>query len=294
MASQNNNSIVAVLIGFSYRNTIHEFLPGITIDLFQMYSLVKKMEQQVKIVVITDLIEDENSQTVSEAVVAGLVSADILTFISTLKSRNEYYFVTDRTKLTTHLIDNLTDSKRTFIYYTGHVEKEQIILPTNQFEVTPIFTEKTDTLNLVHLPLYEFKNLLIKSIDSNGEACVIMDCCNGNGLKLPYKLKNSVYRLVNDQFISPKIICITSTHFFESSAATRNGSIFTRFFTRNIVNFELSLLTKKINDSCLSRHNQNASIHASYPNLKYLWPWVLGFSNIEINFDLKFVIYHKK
>ena len=54
-----------------------------------------------------------------------------------------------------------------------------------------------------------------------------MDCCQSNGMELPYVYNNG-YKLNTHNFLLNNIICLSSSLIDQDSTATRSGSVFTR------------------------------------------------------------------
>ena len=70
----------AVLIGFEYLGD--KKLPGITIDLYLVYNLLKKMgweDEQIK--VLTDIEKDHPTKILKTAIKDKIVNSDVLSFI---------------------------------------------------------------------------------------------------------------------------------------------------------------------------------------------------------------------
>lgn len=126
--------LIAVIIGFCYKNSINPndskrmFLPGIIIDLYQIYNMFLKIKPD-KLMVITDIEEDVTIDIVLEAIKDSKIDAHILSFIKKLKESNNYFQFISKDKLLTLFKENLSSYNKIFIYYTGHVENGSILLP---------------------------------------------------------------------------------------------------------------------------------------------------------------------
>lgn len=140
------------------------------------------------------------------------------------------------------------------------------------------------------ISLNEYKEIIINSVKSKCKLFIVMDCCNSNGLDLPFQMKDAIYRLTSNDihtFVSQEIICISSTMLDEHSIASRDGSIFTRSLFYNLRQQHVSLhnLILIVGMQCSSRFSQTTTIHSSYPNLKYIWSWVYGPNRILVSID---------
>jgi hypothetical protein len=140
------------------------------------------------------------------------------------------------------------------------------------------------------ISLTEYKEIIINSVKRKCKLFIVMDCCNSNGLDLPFQMKDAIYRLTpNDihTFVSQEIICISSTMLDEHSIASRDGSIFTRSLFFNLRQQHVSLhdLISIVGMECSSRFSQTTTIHSSYPNLKYIWSWVYGPNRILVSIN---------
>jgi len=258
------NNKCAILIGFEYKN--EKKLPGIAIDIYQVYSFLKKNNwKNEEIKVLTDIKKDDKTEKLKNAILEKIVDSGILSFIEDLKERNQY------TEFKSHNYYNnfesffteITGNEKCFIYYTGHSKDGNIILPNESL-----------------LSFESFKNILISNISR--EIFLIMDCCE-RGFLLPFALNEKVYRLENENcFVKPKIICISSSLENENSVASRVGSFFTRHLfdiisSTNITLYDiLKLLKNKL------RMKQTANISVSYPNLYLIFPWFYNLCNLSI------------
>lgn len=260
-----------ILIGFRYKKSrCWTTLPGIIIDLYQAYKTLMKSNPD-EIIVVTDIDRDSKTEFLRDAILNQTVDENILDFIVLLKERKQhvlfdkttYNFVNDK------ISAFLSDSDNVFIYYTGHAENGNIVLPNDNI-----------------WSFCDFRDLIIAKTTYYASIFIAMDCCQGTGLGLPYILKNGIYRLVPDHdFLTHKdVICISSASKYENSAATRNGSFFTQALFKALANKTLSIssVLSSVSKYCQEKsklitqgaHIQTATIHSSMPNLKIIWPWV--------------------
>lgn len=282
---------VSILIGFQYSpNTFNSrsHLPGIAVDLYQAYVASVAMCPD-QIIVITDINSDQKTSVLMKAIIDSIVDSDILTFIETAKSRQQYYRYRQRSDLMHVIAKTCYQADQVFFYYSGHAMNGHILLPDDQVLMT------------------DLRDLLCTSVNRTGDIFITMDCCNGTGLGLPFQLMSNssqkyVYRLSGGSvlelsskqddhpkvfFPTQRILCISSTNSEENSVTTRSGSIFTRSLFRCFKNRIRSIptLLQTINNECRSTYQQTTTIHSSYPNLFILWNWLFGSSQIEVVID---------
>jgi len=244
----------AILIGFQYKHK--QKLPGISVDLYLVYSFLKKLGwTDTEIIVFTDIKKDEQTEILKAALLEKIVDSKILSFIEDLKERNQYI----EFKSTNHYNNFNTlfkSSDKTFIYYSGHSKNGNLILPNNSLISLDFFRESL----------------------TSKEIFLIMDCCGG-GIKLPFVLKDNLYRLENEKaFVKPEIICIASSLVNEKSITTRTGSM----FTKNLLNI-LSIKS-------LYEISKIGNISVSHPNLKTIFNWFYKDVNIKIIYNENYLL----
>ena len=319
---------VCLIIGFSYGEDSdvnyvapdRSPLPGIIIDLYQAYSLARNMEPD-KIMIITDIVRDQQTSLLVNSMLDSTVDTGVLEFIESIISLGEHHQFVGKHDFIFVIKSILSQADQTFIYYTGHVSDNYLLFPMDGLDVNfketinpKKFNHPTDTYdnNIISLPdvlesyyrahkndpssdltkmsLDEYKSIILSSISKKGEVFIVMDCCNSNGLDLPYHLKDGVGRLLrgeNHIFIGARIICVSSTMKDEQSIASRDGSIFSRSLFLNMRSKQRSLkiLSKLIDDECSSKFSQTTTVHISHPNLKFLWPWIYGNYNLVMSIN---------
>jgi hypothetical protein len=267
----------AILIGFSYDKS-SEQLPGILIDLYLAYNYCINTLKCQNISVITDINKDQSTKLLLTATLQGIVDSNILNFIESLKSKNQYYNFENKTFIK-HLVNICYNKQRLFIYYTGHFKDNKFILPkVIDGEYTLINSEN-------YLTIDQFRSILLKTAIT-AEIFIILDCCNCNGLNLPYRLQlhddlNSIYRLTSYKplfFCKQKIICLSSSKENESSLASKTGSVFTSILFSNIGNIKrsLTILLKSLYKEYFHKYNQTPTIDSNYPDIYHLWSWIFN------------------
>jgi hypothetical protein len=250
----------AILIGFEYSG--EKRLPGIAVDIYQVYYFLRKKGWQDKdIKILTDIKKDLKTEILKAAILEKIVDSEILSFIEDTKERGQYI------EFKSHNYYNNFESvfeniEHCFVYYTGHSKNENIILPNDGL-----------------LSFQSFKNILITNISK--EIFLVMDCCE-KGISLPFQLNENIYRFENEYFVKPKFLCISSSLENEKSMTSRIGSFFTRYLFEILENPNLTLtdILKKLKKRLNLK--QTANISSSYPDLYLIFGWFYNFSSILI------------
>lgn len=267
----------AILIGFEYRmltvspdgkqKTPSLGFPGTVIDLNLAHIFCK--EQDWKIIVITDILEEKFPEGIVQVITDGRVSMRSLTFYS--NNSKDFRLVTNRNQLLTTLTDEIKGivvretkthststsnipkdpDKNLFIYYTGHGTStvngaSSILLP-----------------NAETVAFDEIRAIINTNFFGDGYIFGVLDCCHPTSMKLPYSLdlkgeipgaeieellvnkgpKEHKWKLFDDyKACTQDFLLITSASNDQSSAATKYGSLFSEFFFRYLrqLNYPLS------------------------------------------------------
>ena len=260
-----------MLIIFEYNNT-NNYLPGAIIDLYHSYNYFKNYD----INIITDITNIDN-ELLEEAIDAKIVKDDILKFYNSINP----YIYTNYNNLLSKIKDTLITIKdeKLIIYYSGHGLNDCLVLPSTYEIGLPILSDKK------LFPMIEFRNLILSSISPYVEIFWILDCCNPNGLHLPFKLNGNMFSLATINIdkidcIPNQVLLITSAENHQKSTATNYGSLFTRYLfqaltTMNVksnkitlsLNRNLRRLMGNLSSSIrkmYTGHIQNISIYSSY------------------------------
>lgn len=270
-----------LLIGFEYMKTKRwKTLPGIPADLYQVYRYCQSKSITKNILVFTDVNRDYKTDVLKRAILDGYVDSNLLSFIEDTKDRNQHELYKSSKKSGYNvnnfdrvIRDFVKDLDRLLIYYTGHGKDGDLILPDN-----------------THVSLDYFRDLIVSHVTTNSQIVTIFDCCQSNGMKLPYLYSNGNYNLNSQNFVRPSVICISSTQVDQDSTATRSGSLFTRLlfgYLYNKPNQTYSIDNLMCLDEDYDNKNVTITIHSSYPNIKFLWSWVTRnpHNNLDISFD---------
>lgn len=264
--------IRCLLIGFEYiRNRDWDSLPGISVDLYQAYMHCLQITEPENITVFTDINRDHHINILKRSILNGNVGAGLLSFIADLKSRNQHQLFSSGKKHKYNInnfepvVKTATQKcQRLVLYYSGHARNGHIILPDD-----------------THVPLSHLYSIISSDIssvissDNNKkerieEIISIFDCCESNGMNLPY-IYDGWSRLVNTEFVPGRIICLSSSKIDQDSRATKTGSPFTqtlfKYFTEKD-NYVISL--KELVEDMIERFPINIS--CSYPE-RILFSW---------------------
>lgn len=282
--------ISCCIIGFSYDHkknddTLRKYLSGCLIDLYRAYKRALLIKAS-KICIITDIIKDIHHLHLSESVKEGIIDSEIFDFISTLKNKYIYRNYIGKINFIENIIESCKNSDYMFIYYTGHVHNNKILLPLGNCYIT-FNNENIDNNNI---DLEYFKNIFLNNAKNTCDFIFIMDCCNSNGLNLPYMLQNRVYRLYTDikkcKFIEQRVICFSSSRSIESSISCKYGSPFSSYFFEIILKERyIDNVLNYINNKCSNIYNQTATVTSSYPNILIIWRWFFNGEKIEVKID---------
>lgn len=294
-----------ILIGFQYNDKISEKssdypkecikestnmeiqmnrLPGIIIDLYQCYCFVQKIKPE-RILLITDIPEDQQFTLLKGAIIDQIVDQNIFTFIEKCKTKQQYIKYSTYIDFMATISLNCHLSDRVLIYYTGHAKNGCLILPDD---------------NLV--PLTKLRETITQCSPPHCNILIILDCCNCNGLELPFRLHRTdstwkmpyryMYNIGGDRyFCKQKIICISSTTNNENSGVNNLGSIFTRSIFKFLTNKTRSLgtLVENINNECRNCYNQTSNVYSSHPDIYQIWNWVFDKNSVIITMDNNYI-----
>lgn len=269
---------VCILIGFKYDKDVEDrpTLPGIVVDLYQAYTSAMAMKPD-RVVVVTDVTEDRKTKELMVPMIKGYVDSGVISFISNIKKRSQH-IVYDSVSALKFLIEEIsTGANEVFLYYTGHGISGKILLPAGAMDMASL------------------RSMTEESAADNARILLIVDCCYGDGMKLPYVLRDNVYRLNKGdrQFTRKKILYICSTSSRQGAITTSEGSIFSRSLFKHIsTKSSLHTLMKEINMDCHVDGEQEAMVYASHPNIKRLWAWTRG-TSIEVSFFRNSVVIEK-
>lgn len=322
----------AILIGFEYRiltiePTGRSFIslnfPGTFIDLSTVNLFCR--DQKWDTTIITDIIEEQFPEGIVNKVTGGSVDAKSLVFYT--RYSKDFRLVGDKKSFIDTLSAELkrvsnSNEKKLFIYYTGHGVnnddgKSSILLPNAQ-----------------RISFDKLRSIITEEVSKDVEVMIVLDCCYPNNMNLPYTLKENIIEnkmkttndkllntnsmnkqnkktqkqqwLLNNEYLPSQhnILLITSATRYQTSAATKFGSLFTDYFfdyLRNLnkplnektsivewPNRNLITIANKVSHDVKLRRNdeQNISIYCSYKIVPMI-PWWIGGLKNKIIIDTK-------
>jgi len=279
----------AILIGFEYT---FNSLTGAIIDLYHAYKWCESFNCDIQ--VLTDILLVKNTDNLHMAINKKIVDSDILTFYDRINSK---IIIHNRYDLLNSIIGisemGIRDNKL-FIYYSGHGVKDSMVMPDRTL-----------------LPFIDFRENILNRLDSYIEIFWVLDCCNPNGLHLPFKLNGNTFVLSSSKIecVSQPILLITSSEANEKSIATKLGSIFSRHLFRilTLLNNDDKVIIRKKNIMIPTNKNRNlrrlignltssirkmhtgydqtVSIYSSYIIDPILWMWIGSKKTYDIVID---------
>lgn len=255
-----SSSPLALLIGFRY---VLDVIPGVVIDLYHAYRFCQ--ERGYRIVIISDMDRLYPPPHISKVIAAGNVDEEILHFdppVTQVKTGSELL----------RTIQAIPRDDRCLVYYTGHGVVDYLVMPDH-----------------AHLGVKTFRDAVLSILNPFSRVFWIMDCCNPNGLSLPYAFDRGRFRYRDGDFVEPTILLITASNETEKAIITESGSLFTRFLFRLLSKMpvltglidEISKSIKKVQ----SKHPQTVSVYSSCIMPPIMWNWVLSGSEIVADYD---------
>jgi hypothetical protein len=283
----------AILITFEY---VFKSLPGAVVDLYHAFTWCRSFECDIHILTDIESIKDPNN--LEQVVKYKIADKNILTFYDDILTGNSSKnnikdSLTLLNSLNRILSLDIPDNKL-IIYYSGHGVKDSMIMPNKSL-----------------LSFIDFRDHVINLLKPYVEIFWILDCCNPNGLQLPYKLTGNTFALSSSQikFVTQPILLITSSESNEKSIATKFGSVFTRHLFRilNQLNIDMDRKFKKRISIPIQKNRnlrrlignltssirkmgtgyiQTVSIYSSYVMDPLLWMWIGSNKSYDIVIDL--------
>ncbi len=260
--------VCSLLIGFEYSEKHN--LPGTILDLYNAWKWCQTFSRQIYI--LTDISE------VSDAI--AYRHPEVTPFWSQVSKFPVHNLGKLQETLSTTLQETMD---RVVIYYTGHGLQNSLLLP-----------DQSQWSSLA------FRDYILGRLNFETEIFWILDCCNPQGLNLPYQLENNRFVVSKEtlECVTQPILLITSSNSQEESVATRDGSLFSRYLFENLSllnsigdlkfsrkrvsvpiknNRNLKRLLGKITSSIQKVHSgytQTVSIYSSYYMDPILWLWI--------------------
>lgn len=314
---------IAILIGFEYT---FNSLTGAIIDLYHAFSWCRSFGCYTHILTDISVIKDpDNLQQVVDRKIA---DSDILTFYNkipfnydakidaksgpstnnkeppNLEQISQVFktIVRNSVSLQNSILKILSagiPDNKVIIYYSGHGVKDSMVMPDRTL-----------------LPFIDFRDNILSTLNPCVELFWILDCCNPNGIHLPFKLEKNSFVLSSSKIecVLQPILLITSSEAQEKSIATKSGSVFSRHLFRMLaqMNVESNTLSKPTNggkkfsipvnknrnlkriigylaSSIRKMHTgyaQTVSVYSSYVIDPVLWMWIGSRKSYDIITDI--------
>lgn len=270
-----------LIIGFSYGN-----LSATITDIYYAYSYYQKLGYQIHI--CTDIIDKINVNDYIPLLSSQSVDEQFIPFVQTTFYQIKNVVIDKDSLLHWFNSIKITPDLNLIVYYTGHGVENHIVLPDNSNFSALEFRSSILRLNDGH-------NMPINNRNAN--ILVIVDCCNPHGLFLPFKFnrESKCFYHVNNNFVLPKVIVITSSEPNVQSQALRLESPFTKYFFNHIgdqtTSYDIGTICDQIDlkmqNNVKIDSGQKCTAYVSYPSLLLLWSWAVNNKlNIQLNHQL--------
>lgn len=248
-------------------------LPGAFIDIYQAHRWCLSFNCAAYI--LTDVTGDVSSKysfVLKKSIANNIVDPDIVSF----------YDMVDTTLVNTSaelllgldaILLNMSDN-RLIIYYTGHGNKDALVMPSHEL-----------------LSFITFRDRILSKIPTTTEVFWILDCCNPTGLHLPFLLDHNNFVLSSAKIscVLQPILLIISSNSEEKSVTSDMGSLFSRELFRLLHtlnsgnttfsgrNRNMRRLLGNLSSAIRKMHTgytQTLSIYSSYIIDPVLWLWI--------------------
>lgn len=244
---------VVNIIGYEYTGTSQE-LPGIILDLYQVYHYFKNKGCRVNI--LTDLQKDVWKKEFVKAVADCRVGADITTFIQDIQEERSYLMFRNMKQVKDWLVEHPCQ----VMFYTGHGIKDRLMLPNNEF-----------------FPLEEMRDIVCAGNPNPTKLTFLLDCCHPNGMGLPYCIfpfdKDYKDNSTRPWECPHNVQCFVSSAINEKSVTSKCGSVYTQSLfdniTKNKIYYIPDLITKcqKDIDKLKTGFEQKVACYVNNPNV---------------------------
>lgn len=252
--------MIGIILSFNYENdTKYDYLSGIIIDTYLAYNYIKPKCSQIFI--ITDILNDTENITKTS-----LIYRDINNIIKIFKDRNEYYYYHDLNNIKNKLTNLFDTYDDVIFYFSGHSELTGIVIPYLDINVTLLNDREREIL------LFEDIYKIIKKSEKCNNIFLILDCCHGNSLFLPYHLYKGVYRKIQKNYIDKNIILINSCRYNQTTINSKEGSVFSKILFKILIQQDEKNIINIYNKVEKELSNwSNIEVYSSFPNLKEIW-----------------------
>lgn len=255
-----------VIIGFNYTNSKINTLPGIPIDINNVYKTFKK-SQPDKTIVVTDIKSNMPIHYFYQSIKDGHVTSSVSTFIDYVQKTKEYLLCSNVKTFFEFMNNFMDDVKYITLYFTGHCVNGKIMFPSGEeYSITEIIKNINNRIN------------------KDGYIFALFDCCEyTTNFPFCYSIDHGkhIYNK-NGEFI-PNNIIVMGNKENKNVPIDRHGSNFTKLILENINIKSIEEFNKII---------PSAGIYVNTCKTKYIWPWVTtdDISDIKILEDIQTVI----
>lgn len=226
-------SKIAILINFEYKTNV---LPGASIDLYLAYKHLNSYGYDI--IIFTD-ISELNTNIINRAIKTNIIDDNIYNFYKKITP-----FVGNENDLLENIKTSCEGYNYCFLYFSGHATPTHMI----------VHNEYTISFNKFQNEIMNRQNLRIVGL---------FDCCNCNGLNLPFILKDNEFRTINQNIDFDKINsfdCTLSKSIIFTSSNSNGAAL-----ACNLVSFMTSIFFKYLDDLSipyddmedLSKYNRN-------------------------------------
>jgi hypothetical protein len=268
----------AIIIGFEYSTNV---LPGALVDIYQAHRWCCSFDCATY--VFSDIRSNVDNTVIKKNIDAGVVGSDIMSFYDLIDKT----LVTTSDELLTGIFNKFRqlDDDRLIIYYSGHGNKDALILPNHEL-----------------LSFIALRDTVLKQLSSTVEIFWILDCCNPTGLHLPFILEGNNFVLSPSRIscVMQPILLIISSNAKEKSVSSDMGSLFTRHLFHILHNLSdgptiasrnrnLRRLVGNLTSNIRRMHTgyaQTVSIYSSYVIDPILWLWIGSKNNEDVVSDM--------
>lgn len=281
---QSMTNISAILIGFRYYGGPLK-LSGVVIDLYHVYKYCLSLGSRITLIV------DDNQhnhsgkhsnqhidyQNINLSINKDIVDTGIYDFVNYIN--NHAYKISNANEFKTTIetvLKKASKSSKLLIYYSGHGRESNILLPDHDM-----------------ISYFTFRNLCTMYTPNTTSIMFIMDCCNINGMNLPYKLTDTQFKLNQSgvvHFTDRNILLITSSGDQELSMSNKYGSVFTRLLIPELMLQQkkpstITYLIDKLSEDIINATmiKQTVSAYASYAIPDIVPFWFLGKADVHLH-----------
>jgi hypothetical protein len=186
-----STSMSLILDGTRERDDLDYALPGIVVDLYLAYSHALSIGCD-KILLVTDQSEFSLDRPILNLVRDGKIEAGIAKFCQDITHHECFHRFTNMDNLLSRLKRIGKDITRLFFYYSGHAHHGVAFIPRYRHAASYDLSPQSKQSLIQTVNFVDLLQPLVLSTATDCQIFCVMDCCNSNGLDLPYKLVNTV------------------------------------------------------------------------------------------------------